>query len=73
MLLQMVAAAGFKAWQQEGLLDLDWCAPLLGSLIRHVDPAISTLSREEDGLVFVSRQSLPIDVTLSEIAATSDI
>jgi len=68
-LLQMVASAGLKEWQHEGL-DLDpGVVPSLGSLIRHVHPAISTLTREEDGLVFVSRQSLPIDLTLSEIAA----
>jgi hypothetical protein len=68
-LLQMVATAVFKEWQQDGL-DLDpGVVPSLVSLIRHVSPAISTMTREEDGLVFVSRQSMPIDLTLSEIAA----
>jgi len=63
--LQMIATMGFGEMQREGL-DLDGAMlPSLSSLVRHIEPGISTLSREKDGLVYTSRQSMPVDVTMS--------
>ncbi len=73
-LLQIFGAAEFKDLRDDGI-DLDpGSIPSMGSLIHHVRPSVSTLSREDDGLVFVSRQSLPIDLTPCELIAlfTSD-
>jgi hypothetical protein len=64
-MLQMFASMGFSEMRREGL-DLDGAIlPSLASLIRHIEPGMSTLSREKDGLVYVSRQSMPVDLTLS--------
>ena len=64
-ILQMIANIALGEMQREGL-DLDGSVlPSLASIIRHVEPGISTLSREKDGLVFASQQSMPVDITLS--------
>ena len=33
-------------------------------MLRHIEPASSTLAREKDGLVYVSRRTSPVDVSL---------
>jgi len=64
-MLQMFASMGLAQMRREGV-DLDGAIlPSLASLIRHIEPGMSTLSREKDGLVYVSRQSMPVDLTLS--------
>ena len=64
-MVQMFANMAFGQMQREGL-DLDGSVlPSLASILRHAEPGISTLSREKDGLVFASQQSMPIDTTLS--------
>ena len=64
-IMQMFANMAFGQMQQEGL-DLDGAVlPSLASIIRHIEPGVSTLSREKDGLMFTSQQSMPVDVTLS--------
>lgn len=63
--LQMLATAELSALEREGL-DIDpTTLPSLACVIRHVEPATSTLLREKDGLVYISRQSMPVDMTLS--------
>jgi hypothetical protein len=63
--LQIYATVAFSELQREGI-DLDGAVlPSLASLLRHVEPGVSTLSREKDGLLYVSRQSMPVDLTLS--------
>jgi hypothetical protein len=64
-ILQLFANMAFGEMQQQGL-DLDGSVlPSLASILRHVEPGVGTLSREKDGLVFTSQQSMPVDVTLS--------
>jgi hypothetical protein len=64
-ILQIFATMGFSEMQREGL-DLDGAIlPSLASLVRHIEPGMSTLSREKDGLVYTSRQSMPVDPTMS--------
>ena len=64
-ILQIFATMGFSEMQREGL-DLDGAMlPSLASLVRHIEPGMSTLSREKDGLVYTSRQSMPVDATMS--------
>jgi hypothetical protein len=62
--MQILTTLGFAELQREGI-DLDASAlPSLASIIRHVDPGVSALLREKNGLVYVSRQSLPVNVGL---------
>jgi hypothetical protein len=66
-LLQMFATAGFSEMQREGL-DLNVSIlPSLPSLLRHAEPGMSTLAREKDGLVYVNRRSLPVDLSLTSV------
>jgi len=65
--IQIFATLGCGELRREGL-DVDAAMlPSLASLVRHVEPATSTLSREKDGFVYVSRQSMPIDTTMSSL------
>ena len=62
--LQILTTLGFAELQREGI-DLDASAlPSLASIIRHVEPGVGTLLREKNGLVYMSRQSLPVNVSL---------
>jgi hypothetical protein len=64
-ILQLFANMAFGEMQQQGL-ELDGSVlPSLASIIPHVEPGVGTLSREKDGLMFASQQSMPVDVTLS--------
>ena len=65
--LQIFLTLGFSEMQREGI-DLDVSVlPSLASIIRHVEPGVTTLVREKNGLVYVSRQSLPVNVGLPAI------
>ena len=71
--LQIFATIGFSQLQREGF-DLDAATlPSLASLVKHVEPGISTLSREKDGFLYLSRQSLPIDPTISGVIPLSSM
>ncbi len=60
-ILQLFANMAFGEMQQQGL-DLDGSVlPSLASILRHVEPGVSTLSREKDGLMFTSQQSMPVE------------
>jgi hypothetical protein len=62
--LQIFLTLGFSEMQREGI-DLDPSVlPSLASIIRHVEPGVGMLVREKNGLVYVSRQSLPVNVGL---------
>jgi hypothetical protein len=62
--LQMVATSMFAEMQRAGL-DLDpSILPSLPSMLRHIEPAASTLAREKEGLVYVSRRTSPVDISL---------
>ncbi|HEX3998692.1 MAG TPA: hypothetical protein VHX65_09105 [Pirellulales bacterium] len=63
--LQIFATIAASHMQQEGLDVNASMLPSLASLLRHVEPGISTLSREKNGFLYVSRQSLPLDPTMS--------
>ena len=57
--VQILATLLSSELQREGL-DIDASAlPSLASILRHAEPGVATLSREKDGLLYVSRQSLP--------------
>jgi hypothetical protein len=63
--LQLFAATECAQMQRDGI-DLDASLlPSLPSLTRHAEAGLGELSRERDGLVYVSRQSMPVDMTLS--------
>jgi hypothetical protein len=65
--LQMFAGSMAMSLQQEGL-DVDASLlPSLASILRHVEPGVGTLTVESDGLTYVTRQSLPIGVTLPAV------
>ncbi len=62
--LQILLNLGFSELEREGI-DLDASAlPSLASIIRHVEPGVGTLVHEKNGLVYTSRQSLPVSLSL---------
>ncbi len=68
-LLQMMVAEWTSECSEEGF-DLDAALlPSLASLLRHVEPSVSTLVRDKDGLVYVSRESLPVGSLAIPISA----
>ncbi len=70
-LVQIFTTVGFSAMQQEGI-DLDAATlPSLPSILRHAGPATSTLSREKDGLLYVTRQTLPLDMSIFGLKAAA--
>ncbi len=71
-IVQILLNMGFSEMQREGL-DVDAAMlPSLASLIRHVEPGISTLVREKNGLVYTSRRWLPVNLSLPMVlGATS--
>lgn len=63
-IVQMFTTMGFSAIWEEGI-DLDAAIlPSLPSILRHTSPATATLSHEKDGLIYVTRQTLPIDSSM---------
>jgi hypothetical protein len=68
-ILQIFATFAAAELQQEGLEIDAALLPSLASIIRHVEPGTSVLTREKDGLVYVSRQSLPVGAMLPGLTA----
>ncbi len=59
-IFQLIMTMGFPELRRHGL-DVDVSLlPSLASIVRHVEPSVSTLSRDKDGLLYVSRASLPV-------------
>jgi hypothetical protein len=62
--LQILVTMGFSELGREGI-DLDSSVlPSLASIIRHVEPGVGVLVRDKNGLVYTSRQSLPVNMSL---------
>ncbi|HEV3416735.1 MAG TPA: hypothetical protein VG056_07990 [Pirellulales bacterium] len=68
-ILQIFATFAAAELQQEGLEIDAALLPSLASIIRHVEPGTGVLTREKDGLVYVSRQSLPVGAMLPGLTA----
>ncbi|HEV2970461.1 MAG TPA: hypothetical protein VGY55_10755 [Pirellulales bacterium] len=68
-LLQIFATFAAAELQQEGLEIDAALLPSLASIIRHVEAGTGALRREKDGLVYVSRQSLPLGAMLPGLTA----
>lgn len=67
-LLHVIAATNIPRMRLEGLKLEISALPSLPALLRHVEPASGTLTREKDGLIYVSRQSLPVDLMLGTLS-----
>lgn len=66
-ILQLFLTFGFTEMQREGI-DLDASVlPSLASILRHVEPGVSTLARDKTGLLYTSRQSLPVNISLPTV------
>jgi hypothetical protein len=62
--MQILVTLGFSEIGREGI-DLDSSVlPSLASIVRHVEPGVGVLVREKKGLVYTSRQSLPVNMSV---------
>ena len=72
-ILQLSAGAAASTLQQEGV-DIDASLlPSLSSILRHVEPGVGTFSIEEDGLLYVNRQSLPVGGAVPGLAVLAGL
>jgi hypothetical protein len=62
--MQILVTLGFSEIGREGI-DLDSSVlPSLASIVRHVEPGVGVLVREKKGLVYTSRKSLPVNMSV---------
>ncbi len=67
-LLQLIAATNIPRMRTQGLNLSVSALPSLPALLRHAEPGLGTLTRTDGGLIYVSRQTLPVDLMLGALS-----